>query len=146
MIRLSHSYAASPAALWEVCTSWAALHEVCRPLVTFDGVPHEGHLGEGDIIETDVRLFGRLPPQPYRMEVLEADPAAMTFLSAEVGMGVRHWCHRARVVAVGTGSRLDEEIDIDAGWRTPAFNAWAKILYRARHKPRQRLLGEVTKR
>ena len=52
------------------------------------------------------------------------------------------WHHTLTVTRTPGGARLTDEIVIDAGWLTPMFAAWAKVLYRARHKPRLRLLGQ----
>ena len=38
------------------------------------------------------------------------------------------------------GSRLTDRIEIDAGLLTPLFVMWARYLYKARHKPRMRML------
>ena len=143
-VALSHAYDVSAAAVWAVCTDFAALAEVCAPLVAFEGLP-SGRIREGQVIEVGVRLFGRLPPRAYRMEVVACDDAAMAFRSRESGAGVRRWDHALRVVPEGAGrSRVEESIEIEAGPATPLFAAWARLLYRHRHRGRLRLLTGET--
>ncbi|UWQ16944.1 SRPBCC family protein [Jannaschia sp. M317] len=139
-ITLTHDYDAPARAVWTVCTDFAALAEVCRPLITFDGLP-DGRVRAGQAIEVGVRLFGWLPRQTYRMEVLTCDEHEMFLRSHEFGAGVRQWDHALRVIPQGErGARVTETIDIDAGLMTPAFRFWATTLYSHRHKGRTRLL------
>ena len=140
-VHLSHDYPHSAAALWALATDYAALGEVNKPLVTFSGLP-EGRCVTGQKMTVDVSLFGRLPPQPYAMEVLECDDAGYCLRSREAGAGVRSWLHRVQVTATQTGARLTDDIEIDAGWLTPLFVWWARKLYSNRHGHRLRLLSE----
>lgn len=140
-VRLSHDYDASPARLWALATDFAALEEVMKGLIRFEGLP-EGRTETGMKTDVMVSLFGKLPAQPYHMEVLECDDDAMILRSSEKGAGVKSWNHTLTVTPTGTGSRLTDHIEIDAGWLTPLFAAWARYLYSKRHAPRQRLLAE----
>lgn len=140
-IELTHHYAVPPERLWALVTDYNALAEVMRGLVRFDGLP-PGRTRTGQRFEVQVRLFGRLPPQPYVMEVLQCDDIGRVLRSAEHGMGVDTWRHTLRVTEIPGGrSTLSETVEIDAGWRTPIFAAWARFMYGARHRPRLRMLG-----
>ncbi|MBN9886247.1 SRPBCC family protein [Salipiger abyssi] len=134
-------YAASPERLWTLATSYDALSRVMAGLVEFDGLP-EGRTRTGQKIHVEISLFGKLPKQPYDMDVLECDDSRMILRSSEQGAGVKSWRHTMMVTPAPGGSRLCDTIEIDAGLLTPAFALWAKYLYGARHKPRQRLLEE----
>jgi hypothetical protein len=74
------------------------------------------------------------------MEVLECDDARHILRSSEKGAGVKSWRHTLSITETPEGCRLTDQIEIDAGLLTPLFVIWAKYLYRARHKPRLRLL------
>lgn len=139
-IGLTHDYAAAPDRLWALVTDYGALADVMQGLASFEGLP-SGRTRTGQRFEVQVRLFGRLPPQPYVMEVLDCDDVKRVLRSAEHGMGVRTWRHTLSVTEVAGGSRLSDVIEIDAGWRTLVFAAWARFMYGARHRPRLRLLG-----
>lgn len=143
-LRLTHHYPDStPREVWNLATSLAALHEVCAPLLNFEGIPREGRIKTGDHFEPLVRLFGRMPPQPYAMTVVSCDDDAMSFQSDEKGAGVRKWAHHLQVLPEGDGARIEEEIEIKAGLLTPLFYLWARTLYRHRHKPRLKLLAQA---
>lgn len=140
-VRLTFDYDASPEAVWRVATDYAAFAEAVRGLLSFEGLP-EGRVRQGQVIDTRFRLFGLLPPQDYRMRLVEVDDTRRTFLSEEEGAGVRRWTHRLTVDPTPDGARLTDEIEIDAGPMTPLYTAWARLLYRRRHPVRQRLLSQ----
>lgn len=143
-LSLDHDYpGADPRQLWDVVTSLEALHEVCAPLLVFDNVPRTGRIATGDSFAPNVRLFGKLPPQPYEMTATLVDDAAMHFQSQESGAGVRQWDHHLWVHATDSGAMIHEEITIRAGLMTPLFWLWGRTLYRHRHAPRKRILARL---
>lgn len=138
-VHLSHDYPVSPERLWALATDYDALARVMEGVVAFEGLP-SGRVREGEKVEVMVSLFGKLPKQPYSMEVLECDDSRMVLRSLEKGAGVKAWRHRLTVVPIEQGSRLTDRIEIEAGLLTGLFALWARYLYGARHKPRLRLL------
>lgn len=139
-IALHHKYAALPQRVWTLATDYGALQEVMRGLITFKGMP-QGRVIQGQHIQVQVSLFGKLPWQPYSMTIAQCDDDAMTFLTLETGAGVKSWRHKLTVTATDVGgSCLTDEIEIGAGMLTPIFAACAKYLYRSRHRPREQLL------
>ena len=112
-----------------------------RGLLSFEGLP-EGSLHGGQVVDVKVSMFGGLPAQPYRMELIAFDPKNLTFTSKEVGMGVKHWQHRLRIVPHANGAELIDENEIEAGWRTGMIAAWARFMYARRHGPRVRMLAD----
>lgn len=139
-VHLSHIYAHPPYAVWAVATDLDCLKDAVRGLLTFKGMP-SGAIEEGQVLDVTVSLFGVLPAQPYRMEILTCDAQKMCFVSREQGMGVEHWQHSLRIVPHADGAELIDEIEIEAGWRTPIIAAWARYMYRRRHKPRLVMLA-----
>ncbi|KAJ04716.1 SRPBCC family protein [Sulfitobacter mediterraneus] len=139
-VEIEHDYAVPAERLWALVTDYDALAVVMAGIVSFDGLP-EGRTRTGQSFDLMVSLFGKLPPQPYHMEVVLCDDDAMVLRSSEKGAGVKSWEHCLTVTPTAQGSRLTDRIEIDAGWMTPIFARWAKFLYRARHKPRLRILG-----
>lgn len=132
-------YSVPPAKLWEIVTDYGALAEIMKGIASFEGLP-EGRTQTGQKMNVMVSLFGKLPKQPYYMEILECDDDRMVLRSSERGVGVKSWTHTLTVTEAAIGSRLTDRIEIDAGILTPVFALWAKYLYGARHKPRQLLL------
>lgn len=139
-VRLSHVYDHPPQAVWDVATDFDCLKEAMRGLITFKGMP-SGTIHKGQVINVEVSMFGLLPYQPYRMELVELDPVARHFKSDEQGMGVDHWQHSLRVLPHARGAELVDEIEIEAGWRTSVVCAWARYMYKRRHKPRLEMLA-----
>lgn len=136
---VENEYSVPPTQLWEIVTDYNALAQVMDGIATFEGLP-SGRTQTGQRLEVMVSLFGKLPKQPYVMEVLECDDENMVLRSSEYGAGVKSWRHTLTVTETPDGCRLRDQIEIDAGWKTPVFAAWARYLYGARHKPRLRLL------
>ncbi|GAA6178505.1 SRPBCC family protein [Sulfitobacter pacificus] len=138
-VLVENDYTVAPDRLWAVATDYDALAEIMQGIASFEGLP-KGRAQTGQKMNVMVSLFGRFPKQPYYMEVLECDEAQMILRSSEKGAGVRSWRHTLTVTETAFGSRLTDHIEIDAGILTPFFAAWAKYLYSARHKPRQKFL------
>ncbi|WP_375174475.1 SRPBCC family protein [Pseudooceanicola sp.] len=138
-VRVVSDYPVSADTLWAITKDLDALVEMNSGMVKMEGVP-SGDMYAGQQIDARVSLFGFLPKQSYGITVLEVDNAYRLFRSTEQGSGVKSWNHTGRVEETPDGSRLIDEIEIDAGWKTPLVVAWANRLYRARHKPRLRLL------
>lgn len=140
-ISLTHAYDASPKAVWAIATDFEALAKVMEGLVSFEGLP-TGRIEKGQHLEVMVSLFGKLPAQPYTMDLLDVDDAEMRFKSSEVGAGVKSWVHELQVVAVGQGCEIREQITIDAGLMTPLIAAWARFMYKRRHGKRLELMAQ----
>ena len=138
-LTLTHDYDVSPERLWALATDYGALAQVMAGRIAFEGLP-EGRTKSGQSVDVMVSLFGKLPPQPYHMDVLECNDVTWTLRSSERGAGVKSWKHRVQVTATDQGSRLTDTLEIDAGWLTRPFCIWARYLYSARHAPRVRLL------
>lgn len=140
VVEVIHDYPVPPETLWAVVTDLNHLATLNAPMIVFSSMPDD-RLRTGLVIETRVSVYGLLPAQPYRIEVLDADEKAMTVHTAETGSGVRSWNHSIAVTPTATGARLTDRIEIDAGWLTFAYVWWARKLYRNRDNPRRKLLG-----
>ncbi|MCX7559356.1 hypothetical protein OS190_07215 [Sulfitobacter sp. F26204] len=138
-VHIENDYAVAPERLWAVATSYDALAEIMQGLTVFQGLP-SGRARTGQKLEIMVSLFGRLPAQPYVIEILECDDDRRVMQASEQGAGVKSWHHTLSVTETATGSRLSDHIQIEAGLLTPVFVLWARYLYQARHKPREKLL------
>mgnify|MGYP001801469554 CR=1 FL=1 len=141
IITLTHDYRAPPRVVWNIATDMDAYRTAMGRLIAFDGLP-SGTIQTGQRIDVRVSLFGILPWQDYTMTVETCDHDAMTFQSDEHGAGINSWRHHLRVIETSQGCRLIDTVEIEAGWKTPFFAAWARIVYQARHKPRLQMLTE----
>ena len=140
-IVLTHHYPYPARAVWDVATDMDAYRDVMGKLITFDSLP-SGRVSQGQQIDVRISVFGVMPWQDYAMTVEAMDDAAMWFQSDERGAGIKSWRHHCSVEALDDGCRLTDRVEIDAGWKTPVFALWAKIVYRARHRPRLRILED----
>lgn len=139
---LEHEYAAQAEDVWKLAIDLDALKEVMGGIVAFEGLP-SGHVYSGQTLNVRVSLFGKLPSQPYFMEVLECNHDAMILRSSEKGAGVKSWNHTLTVEQLSEGSKLRDVIEIDAGLLTWVFARWARFLYSKRHEPRVRMLARL---
>ncbi|WP_299083898.1 SRPBCC family protein [uncultured Ruegeria sp.] len=144
-VHLAHDYAFPAGLVWDVVTDFDHLQTVTKGVLAFRNLP-SGQLFQGQHINVDVSLFGWMPYQPYEMTVLALDEEHMSFLSSEVGAGVKSWNHSLQVIPQTDGCRVSEQIEIDAGVATPLFSARARYLYRRRHKPRLQILADLYRR
>ena len=140
IVQLVHDYPVPADRLWDVATDWASFIEAMKGLATFRGLPDQP-LHKGQIINSEVSLFGLLPFFPWTMEVRECDPERGVVKSHEYGGSVKRWDHTIKIEETETGSRLTDTIMIDAGYQTPIYVWWARLNYGRRHKPRLRMLG-----
>ncbi|TRW97511.1 hypothetical protein FNJ84_08365 [Paracoccus sp. M683] len=141
IIDVTHDYDVSPDRLRMLVTDFGALAETMQGRARLYGLP-SGRLQQGQVLDVQISLFGVMPRRPYRIEVLECDDRLRHLRSSKNGMGVRRRDHRVRVLDLPQDSRLHDRIELDAGWRTALFAAWVRRMYRARHKPRLRMLAE----
>lgn len=138
-VKLIHDYAAPARDVWQIAIDYDCLSEVMAGLVTFEGLP-SGRVQAGQSMTVMVSLFGKLPAQPYHMEVIAFDDDEMRFQSSERGAGVKSWTHTLHVTPTEAGCQLSDTIEIEAGWKTGMFALWARYLYSKRHAPRLRIL------
>ena len=137
---ISQAYPVPAADLWAAATDFAMLAEVCRPLITFEGLP-EGRCQPGMEMDVKLRVFGVLPAQDYHMAIAHLDDAGMEVQSEERGAGVKSWRHHIRVIETPDGSQLTDTLEIDAGLLTPVIGRWARIFYHHRHRRRLRMFA-----
>ena len=135
-------YDAPAEMVWNINTSFETFERLMAGLVRFEGLPNSGQIYQGQVLDIHVSLLGKLPPTPFRIDVLECDHDAMRFCSSEQGAGVKTWLHTSQVRPKGDGCVLTDSVVIDAGWKTWAVCQWAKFIYRKRHGPRLDIIAE----
>lgn len=140
VVSLSFYYPTDADRVWTVSSDYDALEKVTAGMVAFRGLPRR-RMVQGDALNVEVSMFGLLPWKPYRIEMIEVDNDARTYLSEEHGAGVKTWTHRHRVTPTGAGCTLTDRIEIDAGRLTLVAALWARLMYQRRHPARLRLLG-----
>lgn len=143
VVRVESVLDALAPAVWELMCRLDTFLYVCRGVL---GVPamrgrHEtAEVGRGG--EAWIFLFHAIPLHRHHIQIVEVDPAEGVIRTEEHGGLVRAWRHTLHVEAVGEGrSRYSDTVEIDAGWLTPVVAAFARLLYRYRHRRWRRLVA-----
>ena len=129
-VTLCHDYPYAPVRVWQLATDYGALAQVMEGVVSFKGLP-DGRVYTGQNISVMVSLFGKLPAQPYSMEVLDCDDTNMVLRSSEKGAGVKSWRHTLRVVETEIECQLIDRIEIARQGEVEPFQTIGPIDSRA---------------
>lgn len=132
-------YPVDPDRLFDLVSDLDTLDAVSHPWIQFHHLP-SGPVRTGQVIDVAISFLGVLPARPYRMCVALCDPATRHMQTREDGVGIYRLVHDLRVDPDGSGARLLDRIEIDAGWKSGLFTVLAWGLYRWRHHLRLRLL------
>jgi hypothetical protein len=90
---------------------------------------------EGTEIETRLLFLHALPGWKHTIRVVQVDHENLLLASEERGGFIRRWNHRIWLEPLdGTRCQYTDEIDIEAGWLTPAVWAYAHLFYRYRQR------------
>ena len=135
-------YDVSPDILRANVMDFETLAYINRPMVHMrglDGPP----LTLGDTKHVQVSLHGLLPWADYEMTLSSFDPVARRAVTQERGASVRSWRHEIAVDPAPQGSQLTDRVTIDAGWPTPLFALWVRVMYLIRVPRRRKMLAAV---
>jgi hypothetical protein len=89
----------------------------------------------GEVVTGWLFLFHIIPISRHRIQVMEIEHDAMTFLAHERGGLLRAWLHSFTVVPEGPAAcRYTDMVEIDAGRLTPVVAFLARWFYRYRHR------------
>lgn len=141
--RISNRLACSERALWQKIIEPKSLQFVASPLVSFEPLLEGALAGEWQVgVPYPLKLYFLkvIPLGRHTIQLLRIDKETNTIVSQESGRLARVWNHTIsfREVAPGVVSYSDE-IEIQAGWLTPAIWLFAQLFYRHRQR-RWRLL------
>lgn len=136
--RISTRLACSEDALWQRILEPASLQFVAFPIVGFEPEQEGGLDGEWRVdvpYPLRLRLLMWIPLGRHTIRLVRIDREARTIVSQESGRLARVWNHtiRFREVAPDVVSYVDE-IEIRAGWLTPAVWFFAQVFYRHRQR------------
>ena len=135
---------ASADQIWRSLQRTESFRYITRGLLGFQGMDDwPEHFAEGMEIETRLFFFHAVPGWTHRLRVVRIDHARRELESEEGGGLVRKWNHRIAVEPLGEDRCLyTDEINIDAGWLTPAVWAYAHAFYRYRQQRWRQLAKE----
>lgn len=136
-IIIQHDYPVPPARLWAVAMDYAGLD---RLLCRARGGPDVQPTATGQRLRIHISILGAA--RAHFVEVVECDGNRRILRTTETGKGGRRWRHTLAVTPAGSGSRLTDRIEIEAGFLNPVLSLWARHHFRARHLARLRLLAD----
>lgn len=143
-VRVEHTYKVDADRLWGSCVSYSCLAETMASLASYDGLP-DGELIEGQRVEVRITHHKIIAPLDWVIEVTERDDTRRVLRTTESGGAIRSYLHPLSVDDLGDGvSRLVDDIVFDAGWQTLPMSLWIRHVYKARDKPRRKILGLPT--
>jgi hypothetical protein len=123
---------------WSAVQTSALLLEVCAPLVRIRPMPGDRFPERwlaGETIRCRSSLLGILPLGMRTIHFERIDPDAGEIQSRESDRLVQRWDHLVRVRPDANGGcRYSDEVEIEAGWRTPLVWLFAQGLYRFRQR------------
>lgn len=119
------------------------LQYIAAPLATFAPVDGVNNLTwrAHEQFAFHFKLFGILPLGVHTIQVLEFDEASCQVYTKESNKHVPTWNHR--IILKSTSARetqYTDEVEIDAGWKTPFVCLWAKFFYAHRQRKWVKLL------
>ena len=123
---------------WAAVQTSALLGEVAAPLMTFRPVAGETlpeRWPAGQTMRCRVYLFGLIPVGTQVIHFERIDPATREIQSRESTLLVARWDHLIRIQPTTNGRcRYSDEVEIEAGWRTPLVWMFALSFYRHRQR------------
>jgi hypothetical protein len=136
---------------WAAVQTSALLMEVAAPVVTFRPVVGETlpeRWPAGQSVRCRMYLFGLIPLGTQVVHLERIDPAAREIQSRESTALVARWDHLVRIRPAADGRcRYSDEVEIEAGWRTPLVWLFALAFYRHRQwrwrRVARRLVAQV---
>lgn len=131
--RISSHFPCTEAELWQRIIEPRSLQFVASPLLTFKPI-------EGSALEREWQVDRDYPLQLYFLNVIplgrhtirltEIDRNTNTILTEERGSLARVWNHRIHFRETAPGRlAYEDEIEIRAGWLTPAIWVFAHVFY-----------------
>lgn len=126
----------------------STLQYIASPYASFKPIYNNKNLvwKENSIFKFDFKLFSLIPLGVHTIRVIKFDGDNYEIYTNESNAFVPVWNHR--IILKDKGNEITEytdEVEIDAGWKTPIVYLWARIFYSHRQKKWIRLLNKSGK-
>ncbi|MDR0347314.1 MAG: hypothetical protein LBH56_02955, partial [Coriobacteriales bacterium] len=116
------------------------------PYATFVPIGEDFEFSEGKEIDVRLRVFGFLDLGLHHIRIWKFDEEAGEILSNEYDKVVPVWNHRIVVKESGESeSFYTDEVEIEAGWRTPMIALWSRAFYRHRQRRWRKIANAVSR-
>ncbi len=129
--------------VWERLQRLSSLQYVASPYASFQPVDGKKDFvwREGESFALNFKLFVVIPLGVHTIRIITFDREHYTIYSNESNRHVPTWNHCITLKPIDErNTEYTDQIEIDAGWKTPFVYAWAKCFYAHRQKKWIRLL------
>jgi hypothetical protein len=144
LARISTHFDCTEEEFWDKIVEPESLRFVSAPLVVFEPLVEGALDGEWTTdrsYELKLYLLGVLPLGRHTIRLVAIDRELNTIVSNEGGALAPVWNHTIRFHRDEGGQlAYTDEIEIEAGWRTPFIWAFAHLFYRHRQRRWRKLL------
>ena len=146
-VRITTHFSCTEEELWEKIIQPASLQFVASPVLSFKPLD-ENALPDEWQVDTPYRLrlqfLGFIPLGEHTIRLAEMNRETNTIHSRESGQLATVWNHDISFRETEPGTvRYTDEIEIRAGWLTPAVALFAHLFYRHRQRRWKVLLNRV---
>lgn len=142
---VTNHFDASPDLVWEHVRTPRLLQQVAAPLIEFKPIdppvwPERWEVGD---YLCAMKFYGVLPIGRQTISISFPEPEGETRFLRDNGHSamIRKWDHWLSVTPEGNGTRYEDRLTLDAGWRTPFVAAFARVFYRHRQARWQKLIA-----
>lgn len=123
--------------IWEKLQRLTTLQYIAAPYAAF--APEDKCANpvwkSGETYRFRLKLFGVIPLGVHTIQVLTLDRNKFEIITSEGNPFVPVWNHTIELKKIDERrTRYTDEIEIDAGWKTPIVCLWAKMFYAHRQK------------
>jgi len=143
--RISIHLTCSEDELWQKIIEPRSLQFVASPILRFVSAEADDLEGEwrvGSPYRLNLYFLGFIPLGRHTIHLVKIDKDMNTIVSRESGLIARVWNHTISFWEVSPGVvSYTDEIEIQAGWLTPAIWLFAQLFYRHRQRRWKVLLG-----
>lgn len=123
--------------IWEKLQQLTTLQYIAAPHVTFvlEDKCANPVWKSGETYRFRLKLFGVIPLGVHTIRILTIDQNRFVIITSEDNPFVPVWNHRIELKKIDDRcTRYTDEVEIDAGWKTPIVYLWAKMFYAHRQK------------
>ena len=123
--------------IWDKLQHLSTLQFVAAPYVSFK--PMDGQLDfqwqESSLFSLRFKLFGLIPMGVHTIRILRFDKEGLEIYSNESNPFIPVWNHRIRLQQIdGKHTKYMDQVEIDAGLKTPFVYLWASAFYSHRQR------------
>ncbi|PWN06602.1 hypothetical protein [Rhodohalobacter mucosus] len=137
-VQITTHFSCTEEQLWKKIIRPASLQFVASPVLTFKPLSGKSLPDEWQVdvaYRLKLRLFGFIPMGEHTIRLTEIDKKSNTIRSRESGRLAAVWNHEITFHETEPGKiRYTDEIEIRAGWLTPAIALFAHLFYRHRQR------------